>query len=210
MRRLIPKENEMIRKMTAAVPQHGTRDDRIRLAQNAVIARMTAIPDAARSTILTSGRVDDGLICRVEQGRFSAVLDLGPGMGGDAAGPSPGFFARAAIAGCVSIAVKMLAARSGVALDAVDVSVETDFDDAALFGLGSGKAAPLNTRIGIVVTSEAPEGRVQDIVDQALANAPWFRSLQDPQQISTHLTVNGQSRARPTHGSRPKTEGIAP
>ena len=132
------------------IPVQGTdRDAQIREAQNAVIARMLSDLSKARSTLLTTGRVGDGLACHVTQGRFEAVLDLGFAMGGECAGPSPGFFARAAIAGCVAMAVKMLAAREGFRFDNVDVTVETDFDDAALFGLGSGQAAPLETRIGI-------------------------------------------------------------
>lgn len=168
-------------------------DERIRSAQNSVVARMAANIAAARSTILTAGRVEDGLTCRVEQGKFNAVLDLGPGMGGGAAGPSPGFFARAAIVGCVAIAVKMLAARRGVAFRTVDVSVEMDSDDAALFGMGTGRAAPLETRIGIDITTDATDSIVRDIVDQALEMDPWFLALRDPQSVITAISVHSAS-----------------
>lgn len=177
-------------------------DTKIRVAQNAVIARMQSDPDKARSTLVTKGHVDDGLACHVTQGRFEMVLDMGRAMGGDCAGLSPGFHGRAAIAGCVAMAVKMLAARESVGFEAVDVSVEMDFDDAALFGLGSGRAAPLDTRIVIDVTTDAPESTVQDIVDQALAWDPWYLALRDPQQVSTRLSVHetghapGQQRAQ--------------
>lgn len=172
------------------------RDARIRQAQTAVIARMQSDPGKARSTILTRGHVGDGLACRVTQGDFEALLDLGQAMGGDGSGPSPGFFARAAIAGCVAMAVKMLAAREGVRFEAVDVAVETDFDDAALFGLGTGKAAPLETRIGIEVTTDASKSVVRKFVDQALAWDPWYLALREPQQVSTHLSV----RDNPSNG----------
>jgi uncharacterized OsmC-like protein len=164
-------------------------DERIRTAQTGVTARFAADLAKARSTITTTGRVTNGLACDVVQGRFNARLDLAPGMGGDATGPSPGFFARAAIAGCVAIAVKMLAARERVTLEAVDVSVETDFDDAALFGLGSGTASPLETRILIDVTTDAPKDHVRDIVHRALAMDPWFLALRDPQSVLTGVSV---------------------
>ena len=121
----------------------------IQKAQHAVIARMEAAPEKAQSTLRTCGLVEDGLACRVTQGKFEALLDLGLAMGGTATGPSPGFCGRAAIAGCVAIAVKMLAAREGVAFSRVDVAVEMDFDDAALFGVGQGNAAPLATRVAV-------------------------------------------------------------
>lgn len=174
--------------------QGADRDAHIRDAQTAVMARMQADLAKAKSTVTTKGHVGEGLACRVTQGRFDAMLDLGKAMGGDCTGPSPGFFARAAIAGCVAIAVKMLAARKNVRFEAVDVTVETDFDDAALFGLGSGHAAPRDTRIGIDVITDAPEKTVREIVDQALAWDTWFLALRDPQQTTTRLSVRDTGR----------------
>ena len=165
------------------------RDAVIRNSQNAVIARMTADPEKACSTIVTSGRIGEGLACTVRQGKFSTVTDLGRGMGGDAAGPSPGYYARVAIAGCVGMGVKMLAAREGVVLRNVEVTVETDFDDSALFGLGTATAAPLETRIGIAVDSDADETLINEIVDRALAMDPWFLALRDPQKVIARVTV---------------------
>ena len=177
------------------IPVQGIdRDAQIRDAQNEVIARMQSELSKARSTIQTKGHIGDGLACHVTQGRFEAVLDLGIAMGGKCAGPSPGFFARAAIAGCVALAVKMLAAREGVRIENIEVIVETDFDDAGLFGLGSGQAAPLETRVGIDITTDAPEGTVRDVVNRALAWDPWYLALRDPQQVSTRLCVRDAGR----------------
>jgi uncharacterized OsmC-like protein len=159
---------------------------------------MAAAPEKARSTIRTHGVVQDGLTCHVTQGKFAATLDLGPGMGGNAAGPSPGFFARAAIAGCVAIAVKMLAAREGLCFSAVEVDVETEFDDAALFGIGSGSAAPVATRIAVGIATEADEDAVRDVVARALEMDPWFLALRDPQQVSATVEVDRPSKRAAT------------
>lgn len=169
------------------------RDAVIRNSQNNVIARMQEDSDKARSTIVTTGRIGEGLACTVTQGKFSTVTDLGRGMGGDAAGPSPGFHARVAIAGCVGMAVKMLAAREGLAFHAVEVTVETDFDDGALFGLGTASAAPVETRVSIHVESDAGEMAVTEIVDRALAMDPWYLALRDAQRVVPRLTVTGRT-----------------
>ncbi|SDL85131.1 OsmC family protein [Aliiruegeria lutimaris] len=165
------------------------RDRVIREAQSAVVERIRADPAKARSTLRTTGHVGEGLACEVVQGPFSATLDLGKGMGGDAAGPSPGFFARAAIAGCVGIAVKMLAAREGVRFNCVDIAVETDFDDAALFGIGGGNAAPVRTRVSIDIDTDAQGDIVESIVDRALAMDPWFLALGNAQDVSATVSV---------------------
>lgn len=159
------------------------RDARIRDNQNRVIANMVAVPEPARSTIVTTGRVGEGLACTVTQGRFETRMDLGPGMGGDASAPSPGFYARAAIAGCVAIAVKMTAARSGLSFREVNVEVATDFDDSALFGLGNASAAPTETRLTIRIDSDEPRAEIDRLVARTLEMDPWFLALRDPQVV---------------------------
>jgi uncharacterized OsmC-like protein len=159
------------------------RDEMIRQAQTAVIDRMRRDLDAACNTLVTTGRIEDGLTCHVAQGKFGATLDLGPGMGGDAAGPSPGFFARAAIVGCVGMGVKMMAAREGLVFRSVDVTIECDFDDAALMGLSPRTAAPLESRIRIEIDTDEDRATVQSLIDRALSQDPWYLALRDAQVV---------------------------
>lgn len=187
--------------------EQSDRDARIRIAQEAAVKRMTAEPKLARSQTATTGVVRDGLICHIRQGKFEAISDLGRGMGGDAEGPSPSFYARAAIAGCVAMAVKMHAANEGRAFRQVEVCVETDMHDLALFGLGGVSAAPLHTEISIEIeTDEAPDV-VAEIVDTALARDPWFLALRDAQSVATKLsqTRSGGAGAATGHQDRERS-----
>lgn len=165
-------------------------DNAIQMAQKRVIKRMLSDPSAATSKIMTQGRVEDGLTCTVREGQFTAVTDLGYGMGGAAAGPSPGFYARTAIAGCVAIGVKMAAARNGISLRTVDVTVTTDFDDLAIFGLGDSTAAPVETQIHIHVDTDANHKAVSDLIERVLEMDPWFLALRDPQTVVTRLELS--------------------
>ena len=158
-------------------------NDEIRHAQTKVIERLSADPVAARVTISAAGHVGDGLACTVKQGKFTTTMDMGPAMGGAAFGPSPGFFARAAIIGCVAIAIKMTAAREGLKVQSVDVDLETDSDDLAIFGLGGGNAAPLETRISIMVNASEPDGIIADLIERVLKYDPWFLALRDAQTV---------------------------
>ncbi len=155
----------------------------IRQAQNKVIERLSADPMAARTTITTTGRVGEGLACYAQQGKFETMMDMGPAMGGAALGPSPGFFARAAVVGCVSIAIKMTAAREGLDVRAVDVQIEVDCDDLAIFALGGGDASPLESRIAITVETSEPDYVIADVTNRALAHAPWFLGLKEANTV---------------------------
>ncbi|WP_299827671.1 OsmC family protein [uncultured Roseobacter sp.] len=165
-------------------PSKTDRDALIQLSQANVIERLSANPEKAVTTLAMSGSIDDGLVCSVTQGSHSAVMDMGIAMGGEARGPSPGFFGRAGIVGCVAIATKMTAAREGLEFRSVHVDLEMDSDDLAIFGLGSRKAAPLQTRIMIQIETDEPADAVSGLVERVLNADPWYLALRDPQTVS--------------------------
>ncbi|PCD77385.1 OsmC family protein [Pseudothioclava arenosa] len=186
--------SKMISTTAAPLPE---RDEAIRKAQTAVIERMSADLDAACNTLVTTGRIEAGLACHVTQGKFSATLDMGPGMGGDGLGPSPGFFARAGVVGCVAIGVKMMAAREGLVFRTLDVTIECDFDDAALMGLSPRSAAPLASRIKIAIDTDADPATVEDLVSRALAVDPWFLALRDAQVVEHEVIIPAATHRSP-------------
>lgn len=159
-------------------------DIHIRDSQNAVIERLQADPRRGLSTSVISGRVEDGLKCVARQGRNEVAMDLSPAMGGAGAAPSPGFFAKAGLVGCLAIATKMTAARAGLGLRSVHVEIETDTDTLAVFDRGGGNAAPLDTRIAITIDSDAPDARIDALLEQVLAIDTWFLALRDAQSVS--------------------------
>lgn len=170
-------------------------DDRIRASQAKVIDRMRADPAACGRTYATKGEIRAGLACHIEQGRYSATADLGPAMGGDASGPSPGFYARSAIVGCVAIGIKMLAVREGLVVEKMTVTVETDFDDAALMGLGANPAGPMRTRVIVDIESREDPARIAGVVNRALERDPWFLALRDAHVVEPLLNVSATAAA---------------
>jgi hypothetical protein len=81
--------------------------------------------DEARYTdSVATARIVDGLRCRIE-GPSGELLetDMPAGVGGGGSAPSPGWFLRAATAGCVASLATMRAAQLGAALADVQVEV---------------------------------------------------------------------------------------
>ena len=163
------------------------RNAEIRAAQERVIAVYRKKPQTAFSTTHASAHVEDGLTCTFRQGDHQAVMDLSKVLGGDEKGPTPGFFIRAGLAGCVAIGIKLAAAREAIAIDSMDVDIEMDFDDSAMFGVGSNSAAPLETRFIIRLKSSASWEDAAAMVDRALAADPFFIALRDAQKVTARL-----------------------
>jgi uncharacterized OsmC-like protein len=116
-------------------------------------------------------------------------MDMGTVLGGAGVAPTPGFYFRAAVAGCAAIGIKMTAAREGMDIEAVTVDVEMDFDDSALLGMGANPASPLETRLTISLKSREDGKKLQAMVDRALAADPFFLALRDNQKITTAFVL---------------------
>lgn len=163
------------------------RDEAIRQAQARIVDVFEKRPEAGHSTSAISADIEDGLRCAVTEGDHTVVADMPEVMGGDEAGPSPSFYARAGLASCIAIGIKMTALREGHVLDRVEVRVETDFDDSALFGLGDAAAGPLDTRIAVRAGAGISETALDALVERALQADPWFLALRDAQSV--HVSV---------------------
>jgi uncharacterized OsmC-like protein len=166
-----------------------TADAQIREAQERAMAVFRRRPETALSSVAAEATVGSGLTCTFVQGAHSAVMDMPATVGGSDEGPTPGFFARAAIAGCVAIGIKMTAARLGIEVKSVRVGLEMDFDNSAMFGMGSASAAPLVTRLDVALESDAAAEALEDLVETALRADPYFLALRDPQHVETRITV---------------------
>lgn len=171
------------------------KDEHIATALNRVVGFFEQKPEAGLDTDRTTSVLTDGLKCVVQQGEHSAVIDMGEVMGGDGAGPSPGFFGRAALISCIAIGLKMTAARAGIQLDKINVDVEMDWDNRGIFGIEDVSAGPIAIRVTIAVDSRAPEEAIQAILPTALRNDPWLRTFVDPQTIEPILKINMTSEA---------------
>ncbi len=119
--------------------------------------------------------VEQGLRCRAE-GPGGAVLitDMARGLGGGAAAPSPSWFFRTALATCDASMIALRAAQLGLTLTTLEVTVESESDDAGLLGIDdSAPAGALQVRITVRIGSDtaSPE-RLREVVAWAEAHSP--------------------------------------
>ena len=100
----------------------------IAAAQARVVELFRAEPHKSFSTKKVSGRLADGLRCTATMDSYTAVMDMDPVIGGGGTGPSPGFYIRAGLAGCVAIGIKLAAAREPIPTEPVDAGVALVLD----------------------------------------------------------------------------------
>ena len=165
------------------------KDSHAREAQLRAISIYMQRPERAQVINRGAAEVRNGLSCTYEQDGHCLTLDMPNTIGGSNEGPSPGYFGRAAICGCLAIGIKMTAARENLKLDAVSVGIEQDWDNRGVLAIEGASPVPSATRIAIEITSPEPEKQVGEMVARALANDPWFLAYRDAQPVSTEISI---------------------
>jgi uncharacterized OsmC-like protein len=149
--------------------------DSIRSAMERASDYLIEHPEAATATdsVATAVR-EDGLRFRIEGPWASLTSDMAESVGGGASAPTPGWLLRAALAACDATVVAMEAARDGIELTDLEVSVESESDFRGVLGVDpSVPAGPRSVRVGIrLAAADATEDQLRAIVERAESRSP--------------------------------------
>jgi uncharacterized OsmC-like protein len=156
-------------------------------------AAISADPMKARpKNIPATARLTEGLRCELS-GPYNErlVTDMAPAMGGTASGPNPGWLLRGAIASCTATVIAMRAAKLGVALSNLEVTVETDSDLRGILGLDENVSAghgPVRMKVKIGAPTASPEV-LREIVTWADRHSPVTCTVRQAPQCSLEIQV---------------------
>jgi uncharacterized OsmC-like protein len=132
-------------------------------------------PEAGSGTDTAATAVrEEGLRFRVEGPNGEVITDMSKTVGGGATAPTPGWLLRAALASCDAAAVAMEAAREGVELTDLTVTVESESDFRGVLGVDdSVQPGPSAVRVRIQLAgANATEDQLREIVQRAESRSP--------------------------------------
>jgi uncharacterized OsmC-like protein len=100
--------------------------------------------------------------------------DMPPALGGEGSAPNPGWLLRASLASCTATVIAMRAARLGLALKSLEVSVSSESDSRGLLGTDEAVSAGLfGLRTHVKIGAEGPtRDQLDQIVRWADAHSP--------------------------------------
>ena len=166
--------------------------DSIRAAMERTSDYLAENPDAARASDSVATAVhEEGLRFRVEGPWSPVTSDMSESVGGTASAPTPSWLLRAGLASCDATLVAMEAARDGIELTELEVSVETESDFRGVLGLDpSVHAGPQAVRVRIrVAAANADEDQLRAIVQRAEARSPVRDALVREVSMTTELAI---------------------
>lgn len=132
-----------------------------------------------------------GLACATDEGHWHHETDLAAAMGGTGGAPSPGVLLRAAFGSCMAMSYRLRAARHGVEVTSIRVTVETDSELAGML-LVDADPPPGYTaiRYHVEVESPSPEADVLAVLDEGDQLSPVLDALVRTNAVSRTTSVN--------------------
>ena len=155
-------------------------------------------PEAARSTDPAATAVlEEGLRFRVDGPATSLSTDMAKSVGGGASGPTPAWLMRAALAACDATLLAMEAAREGIELTDLEVSVQSESDFRGVLGVDPAvQPGPLSMHVDIrVAAANAGDGQLRALVERAESRSPVRDALARELPMNTEIAIGSTAVA---------------
>lgn len=148
----------------------------IKQAIEAATEYLNGHPEEARYTDSEARAVlEDGLRCTIESPVGPALAtDMAESVGGENSAPSAGWLFRAALASCNATLIAMRAAQQGIALERLEVVVDSESDDRGVLGIDpSVPAGPYSIRVRVEVSAPGvDEAALREVIEWGVAHCP--------------------------------------
>ncbi len=132
-----------------------------------------------------------GLQCRVEGPSGELMTDMAKSLGGGGSAPSPGWLMRAALASCDATIVAIEAARAGIELTKLAVTVVSESDNRGVLGVGDARPGPLSVRVRIeLAASNATEDQLRALVHRAESRSAVGDAIAREVAVTTEIVTS--------------------
>lgn len=143
-----------------------------------------------RATNTATTTLVDGLRCSSEEGAWSIDSDLPPGLGGSGSAPTPGVLLRAALGSCLAMCYRLRAARRGIPLRSIRVTVESDSEiDGMLRTTSTAPPGFTAIRYHVELDTSAPTEDVEAMVDEADQLSPILDAVGRANRLCRSLSI---------------------
>ena len=144
---------------------------------------LTLRPGLGIGSAVSRTRITSGLACEVTEGDWTFAADMPREAGGEGSAPTPGVFGRAALGSCLAMGYMMQAARMDVDISSLEIEIEADYDEGALFGTSDTRPGYTEVRYTVHVDSDAPEEAIMRVLDEGDRLSPYHDVFSNPAEV---------------------------
>ncbi len=137
-------------------------------------------------------RITNGLTCEIKEGDWKLKTDMSEQVGGSSSAPSPGVLGRAALGSCLASGYMMWASSLDIVIDSLEIKIEADYDDGALFGTSDVPAGYSQVQYHVKINSPHSREEIEDFLDSADKHSPYLDVFSRAQHCKRKLKLNNQ------------------
>jgi len=161
------------------------KTEELKAVQAPLKERYRETPDAALVTLRATGRLGEGVTCKIETGKALVAAGLHPATGGNGLSACSGDMLLEALVACAGVTMNAVATAIGVELRDATLEAEGDLDFRGTLGVS--KEAPVgfqNIRLKFSLDTDATEEQIATlirlterycVVYQTLVQSPTIR-----------------------------------
>lgn len=143
-----------------------------------------------RATSTASTTLVDDLRCCSEEGAWSIDTDLPSALGGTGSAPTPGVLLRAALGSCLAMGYRLRAARRGIPVRSIRVTVESDSEiDGMLRTTSVAPPGFTAIRYHVELDTSAPAEDIEAMVDEADQLSPILDAVGRANRVRRSLSI---------------------
>lgn len=157
----------------------------LRSLQAPLKQQYTDDPDSAVITLTASGKVGEGVTCKVDTGRAIAEAGLHPATGGDGMSLCSGDMLLEALVACAGVTLKAVATAIEVDLRDASLTAEGDLDFRGTLGVD--KEAPVgfsNIRLNFDLDTDADEEQLATLIKLTERYCVVFQSISNTPEMT--------------------------
>ena len=142
-------------------------------------------PDAALITLKASGRLGEGVTCKIETGKALIAAGLHPATGGNGLSACSGDMLLEALVACAGVTLNAVATALGIEVRDAAINAEGDLDFRGTLGVS--KEVPVgfqNVRLRISIDSDASEDQINTLIKLTERYCVVYQTLIRPPAIS--------------------------
>lgn len=166
-----------------------TAQEKIKEAVSRSTKALSLKPSLGLGTGISRTKITDGLSCEITEGKYKLVADMPESVGGNASGPTPGVYGRAAFGSCLAMAYMLKASAMNIKIDSLQVDVQADYDDGALFGTSTAPPGYLEVRYTVTIESDAAEDKILEMLDLADKHSPYLDVFARQQKCTRDIHI---------------------
>jgi uncharacterized OsmC-like protein len=147
-------------------------------------------PDAALITLKASGRLGEGVTCRIETGKALVAAGLHPATGGNGLSACSGDMLLEALVACAGVTLNAVATALGIEIRDARINAEGDLDFRGTLGVS--REVPVgfqNIRLFFSIDSDASEDQISTLTRLTERYCVVYQTLIKPPAISVQAVL---------------------